>query len=48
MPAYITHYTCGILNYRDLKDGNVKNRIKSQPHAYCVGLAGPDVFFYDF
>ena len=48
MPAYITHYTCGIINYRELKEGNVKDIIRRQPHAYCVGLAGPDVFFYDF
>lgn len=48
MPAYITHYTCGILNYRDLKDESVKDIIRRHPHAYCVGLAGPDVFFYDF
>ena len=48
MPAYITHYTCGILNYRELKEGNVKDIIRRHPHAYCVGLAGPDVFFYDF
>lgn len=48
MPAYITHYTCGILNFRDLEDGNVKDIIRRHPHAYCVGLAGPDVFFYDF
>lgn len=48
MPAYITHYTCGILNYRESKDGSMKDIIRRHPHAYCVGLAGPDVFFYDF
>lgn len=47
MPAYITHYTCGILNYRKLPEGTIKNLIDAAPHAYCIGLAGPDLFFYD-
>lgn len=48
MPSYITHYTCGVLNYKKLSEGTVKNIIDGAPHAYCVGLAGPDLFFYDF
>lgn len=46
MPAYYTHYTCGLLNYRELKKGYLKECIKAAQHAYCIGLAGPDIFFY--
>ena len=46
MPALYTHYTCGLLNYRAMKKGYLKECIRAAEHAYSIGLAGPDIFFY--
>lgn len=48
MPALYTHYTCGLLNYRSMKEGYLKDCIRQAQHAYSIGLAGPDIFFYNF
>lgn len=48
MPALYTHYTCGLLNYRSMQKGYLKECIKEAKHAYGIGLAGPDIFFYNF
>lgn len=46
MPAYYTHYTCGLLSYRALTPGHLKRCILEEKRAYSIGLAGPDIFFY--
>ena len=46
MPAYLTHYACGLMGYRGLPAGKLKNIIKRHPAVYNMGLAGPDLFFY--
>ena len=46
MPAFLTHYACGIEGYRHLKKGAVKCAIRDHKSVYSTGLAGPDLFFY--
>ena len=46
MPAYLTHYTCGLIGYHRLKQGRLKTIIRRNAKAYNMGLAGPDLFFY--
>lgn len=46
MPAYLTHYTCGLMGYRSLPDGELKDIIREHASVYNMGLAGPDLFFY--
>ena len=46
MPAFLTHYACGIQGYHHMRSGAVKSSVRSYTHAYNMGLAGPDLFFY--
>ena len=46
MPAFLTHYACGIKGYHNLKQGELKKAISEHTNVYNVGLAGPDLFFY--
>lgn len=46
MPGYSTHYVCGVLAYRKINSGRIKECIKRYKRSYAVGLAGPDIFFY--
>lgn len=46
MPAYLTHFACGLMGYRDLPPGTLKNIIRKHAAVYNMGLAGPDLFFY--
>lgn len=46
MPAFLTHYACGVVNFNDMKDGAVRESISAHKGAYGMGLAGPDVYFY--
>lgn len=46
MPAFYTHYTCGLLGYRALAPGYLKRCILEEKRVYSLGLAGPDIFFY--
>jgi len=46
MPAYLTHYTCGLLGYHGLSQGDLKRIIRDHACVYNMGLAGPDLFFY--
>ena len=46
MPAFLTHYACGVQGYSHLKDGAFKSALCGHRHVYHTGLAGPDLFFY--
>ena len=46
MPAYLTHYACGLMGYRSLPQGELKKIIRRHASVYNMGLAGPDLFFY--
>ena len=46
MPAFLTHYACGVKGYQSLHEGTVKEAIDRHSHVYNMGLAGPDLFFY--
>ena len=46
MPAFLTHYACGIAAFHRTEDCLVRRAVKEHPAAYNTGLAGPDIFFY--
>ena len=46
MPAFLTHYACGVCGYRTLPDGWLKKAIRRHTGVFNTGLAGPDLFFY--
>ncbi len=46
MPAFLTHYACGIKGYHSLSAGELKTAVRQHTNVYNVGLAGPDLFFY--
>ena len=46
MPAFLTHYSCGVIGYRSMERGFLKSCIALHKGAYAMGLAGPDLFFY--
>ena len=46
MPAYLTHYLYGRINYHRMAQGKVKDLIRRHRAVYALGLAGPDIFFY--
>lgn len=48
MPAFFTHYACGVKNYRKLENGTLKDMIKEHKKAYSLGTIGPDIFLYYF
>ncbi len=50
MPAYIAHYTCGVMAKRRVfgmsEESQTAKSLAAHPNVYHVGLAGPDLFFY--
>ncbi len=46
MPGFITHYLFGISTYHAMKPNVFHNLIRKYPHAFALGLQGPDIFFY--
>ena len=46
MPAYMSHYICGLKAFHQLRPGDLKDCIRSHASVYDMGLAGPDLFFY--
>lgn len=46
MPAYLTHYACGVSAFRQMEEGTLKHAASMHVQAYSTGLAGPDLFFY--
>lgn len=48
MPAFFTHYSLGVKNYKKLEQKRLKHIIKEHQKAYSLGTLGPDLFFYYF
>lgn len=46
MPGFTTHYLFGFTTYRKLNTSPMRTCIRKHPHAYALGLQGPDIFFY--
>ena len=46
MPAYMSHYICGLKAFHTLAPGELRECIRSHAGIYDLGLAGPDIFFY--
>lgn len=46
MPAFLTHYSCGVLQYRKLPVSVTESCIGAHRNVYATALAGPDIFFY--
>lgn len=46
MPGFATHYLFGLTTFRELNTGPIHTCIGAHPHAYALGLQGPDIFFY--
>ena len=46
MPSLATHFLFG-QDLSKVTDHSVENIIKRSPGAFCLGLQGPDIFFYD-
>lgn len=46
MAGFVTHYLFGIQTYKTLDDKNLRHILKNNKHAYCLGLEGPDFFFF--
>lgn len=47
MPAYFSHYICGVKAYESLPLSYLKKCISDHRHAYCFGLEGPDFVFFN-
>ncbi|SDM86809.1 zinc dependent phospholipase C family protein [Lachnospira pectinoschiza] len=47
MPAYFSHYTCGVKAYESIPISYLKKCISDHRHAYCFGLEGPDFVFFN-
>lgn len=47
MPGFATHYLFGLNTYQKLTPSALTDCIARYPHAYGLGLQGPDLFFYD-
>ncbi len=47
MPGFTTHYLFGQQTYQLLENPDLKQSIQKQHTVYCLGLQGPDIFFYD-
>lgn len=47
MPAYFSHYTCGVKAYEAIPLSYLKKCISDHRHAYCFGLEGPDFVFFN-
>lgn len=46
MPGFITHYLYGMKAYHDWGSGNLKSMLHRHHAAYCLGLQGPDIYFF--
>lgn len=46
MPGFTLHYLFGVQAYHSLPIHTLKTAIKEHHSSYCLGLQGPDVFFY--
>lgn len=46
MPGFATHYLFGLTTHRELNTSPMRTCIAKHPHAYALGLQGPDIFFY--
>ena len=46
MPGFTLHYLFGVETYRMLSPGVLQDTIHAHTAAYCLGLQGPDIFFY--
>lgn len=47
MPGFTTHYLFGQQTYQQLHTSTLKRTIQKNHTAFCLGLQGPDIFFYD-
>lgn len=47
MPGFTTHYLFGQQTYQLLRNSALKQTIQKNHTAFCLGLQGPDIFFYD-
>lgn len=46
MPGFTLHYLFGVETYGMLSQGILQDTIHAHTAAYCLGLQGPDIFFY--
>jgi hypothetical protein len=46
MPGFTTHYLFGAEAYKRSSSAEIRRVIKHNPHAFALGLQGPDMFFY--
>ena len=46
MPAFITHYLYGVDLFHTSNSKLMKQTVKKHLGAYCLGLQGPDIFYY--
>ena len=46
MPGFAIHYLFGERALPHLSDQRIRNRICRHIHSFCLGLQGPDVFYY--
>lgn len=47
MPGFTTHYLFGQQTYQLIRDSDLKQTIQKNHTVFCLGLQGPDIFFYD-
>lgn len=47
MPGFTTHYLFGQQTYQKLRPSRLKRMIQKYHRVFCLGLQGPDIFFYD-
>lgn len=46
MPGFTTHYLLGKDLYKGLPKGPIKKNLSKNHRAFCLGLQGPDIFFF--
>ena len=46
MAGFVTHYLFGVETFKKLKNKELRQLLKNNKHAYCLGLEGPDFFFF--
>lgn len=47
MPGFTTHYLFGQQTYQLIRNSPLKQTIQKNHTVFCLGLQGPDIFFYD-
>ncbi len=47
MPGFTTHYLFGQQTYQLIHNSTLKQTIQKNHTVFCLGLQGPDIFFYD-